>query len=451
MTSRSKAEEARAGRQSAPRPGMGRDVLMLFATQFATLALAVVSGIVVARVLGPEGKGALAILMLFASICSLVGSAGMANANVFFRGREKVAREAILGNTIVVSVAAGLLVTMVCPVARPLLERTTSGIATGPLVAVAAASVPIGVFGTGTEGMLLGDNRIAVVCAVRIIGAIARLVLLLVLLLRFGRTVFNALAAVVGGATASALVALYYLRSLGCGRPQWNATSLRASLVYGAKAQAGNLMQLTNYRIDHFFVGYWLPVRQVGIYSVATSIAELIWQLPSAVATALFPRVAREGDEAANLTTPRVFRVVAILTVAQAIALALVARPLIGLIFGRDFAPAAMPLLILLPGVILLSLSKTLSADLCGRGFPHLGVLASLLGLVATVGLDIALIPRIGIIGAAIASSISYSLSTAVIVHFFVRKSGSAMAALVRFRRQESHEDLQAARRAIGW
>jgi O-antigen/teichoic acid export membrane protein len=97
------------------------------------------------------------------------------------------------------------------------------------------------------------------------------------------------------------------------------------------------------------------------------------------------------------------------LTFCSAVALGL-ASPLLPLIYGASYTPMLVPLLLLLPGVVTLSLFKVLSVGFFGRGQPMLASWVALIGLVFQVGVDIMLIPRLGIAGAALASSLAYSL-----------------------------------------
>ena len=74
----------------------------------------------------------------------------------------------------------------------------------------------------------------------------------------------------------------------------------------------------------------------------------------------------------------------------------------------------------LLPGVVLLGAGKVLTNDIAGRGYPHYNSIVAGLTLVITVALDLLLIPRMGILGAALASSAAYS-STFLLSMMFYR------------------------------
>jgi stage V sporulation protein B len=85
----------------------------------------------------------------------------------------------------------------------------------------------------------------------------------------------------------------------------------------------------------------------------------------------------------------------------------------------------------LLPGVVILALGKVIAGDLAGRGLLLYNTLGSFTALTATVAFDLLLIPRLGINGAAIASSVSYALATGVMLFFYTRISGNTVADLI--------------------
>ena len=86
-----------------------------------------------------------------------------------------------------------------------------------------------------------------------------------------------------------------------------------------------------------------------------------------------------------------------------------------------------MPLWLLMPGVVALSISKVLSGDLAGRGLLQYGAYASAISLVVTVICDLLLIPRWGIVGAAIASSLSYCSAALLVLFFYTKVSGNGL------------------------
>ena len=200
-------------------------------------------------------------------------------------------------------------------------------------------------------------------------------------------------------------------------------------LSFGLKGHIGNMLQFFNYRLDIFILNGFLGPANVGIYTVSVRLAELLWYLPDAVGFVIFPKAASSRPEDMNAFTPRVFHITLGLTALGALGLALFGRPAINLVFSSVFIGAYVPMLVLLPGVVLLGGAKVLTNEIAGRGYPHYNSLNSGLALILTVILDLVLIPRYGLLGAALASSIAYAAIFLTAIGFYLTVSRMAKEA----------------------
>jgi len=181
-----------------------------------------------------------------------------------------------------------------------------------------------------------------------------------------------------------------------------------------------------NYRVDIFFVGGFLGLRAVGIYALAVSVAQFIWLISNAAAVVLLPRVASEADDHGGkpLRSAQIARLAFGMSVVMAAALGVGASVLVPFVYGAEFRASVDPLLWLLPGVACFALVNVLAAHIAGIGRPWLNFGVGTIGLIATISLDLYLIPWLGIRGAALASSASYIASTIVIAVIFVKLTG---------------------------
>jgi len=176
-----------------------------------------------------------------------------------------------------------------------------------------------------------------------------------------------------------------------------------------------------------FIVNYFLGPSDVGIYSISVGMSELLWYFPNAVGFVIFPKAASTKTEVMNHFTPRVFKITLGLTALGAILLIFLGKPLIGYVYSSSFLPSYAPMVTLLPGVVLLGGAKVLTNEIAGRGYPEYNSINSGLALILTIILDLILIPRYGVIGAAMASSISYSAIFFLSIGFYLfvsRKKG---------------------------
>jgi O-antigen/teichoic acid export membrane protein len=176
-----------------------------------------------------------------------------------------------------------------------------------------------------------------------------------------------------------------------------------------------------SYRVDILIISYFLPAAAVGFYVAAVNLAEIVWKIPDAIGTVLLPRIANIGATSAKLLTPAVSRIVFLIVSSMALFLGLFSQKIIILFFGPQFLPSNIPLLILLPGMIGITVWKIIASDMIAEGYPVEYSLTAMISLITIIILDLLLIPRYGIDGAAFATTIAYSAATVSIIFFYTR------------------------------
>jgi O-antigen/teichoic acid export membrane protein len=197
---------------------------------------------------------------------------------------------------------------------------------------------------------------------------------------------------------------------LRLGRPRLDLSLMKRMFRYGTRAQVGSVLSLANGRLDVIILQAFRPLSQVGYYVVAQAIAELVLALADAFQWSNMALVARDtGSDQGASTSATATRHHGLLSGAAVIANAGFGTLVILFAYGPKFHAAVVPMLILLPGVWLLGIGSVIGGDLGGRGRP--GLASTLVGVsaVVTVVLDLALIPPLGVTGAAIASVCAYA------------------------------------------
>jgi O-antigen/teichoic acid export membrane protein len=240
------------------------------------------------------------------------------------------------------------------------------------------------------------------------------------------RTIGAVIAVLVGNAAASFAYLTESLK-LTLRKLTTSLKLFRESVLYGVKGQAGNIVQFFNYRLDFFLVNYFLNISQLGIYAISVGLAELVWRVPNSAAVVLFPRIAsRNSLETAHFTMT-VCRRTFLIMLGFAGLIIIAGKPVISTLFGSKFSGAYIPLLLLIPGIVVLGISNVLAIDLAGRGRPEIRTYGAAIAGIATLVLDLLLIPKIGIRGAALASSVSYTIATGVVIYFFSKITKSSL------------------------
>ncbi|PIY34554.1 MAG: hypothetical protein COZ08_01285, partial [Bacteroidetes bacterium CG_4_10_14_3_um_filter_42_6] len=153
-------------------------------------------------------------------------------------------------------------------------------------------------------------------------------------------------------------------------------------------------------------------INEVGLYALATQIAEQLWQIPLAVGIVLFSRTSNDGGQILPSSVIALTRTTFIIVFIMAAALFLLAPFVIPLVFGNAFSASSLMLQIILPGIVILTFFRVLSGQLAGMGKPQVTLYIFAPALVINIVLNFLWIPGYGGKGAAMASNVSYLMGS---------------------------------------
>ncbi|MCU7550283.1 oligosaccharide flippase family protein [Chitinophagaceae bacterium LB-8] len=216
-----------------------------------------------------------------------------------------------------------------------------------------------------------------------------------------------------------------------------NKAEFKLFFSYSFLAFVTNCLQFIAYRADYWLVDYYKGSTQLGLYSVSTRFAQLFWIIPNLFAAIIFPNVAgkQTGKNAQSI-----FGLIRIMNTCNVIAglfLFLFSPYLIVQIFGVEYANCIIPFRILLPGVITFCIPAILASYFAGINKLIVNFWGTILCLLVILILDFALIPKFGIKGAAIASSIGYALTTIYVLIVFNRLSKAGFNQLLILKKED--------------
>jgi O-antigen/teichoic acid export membrane protein len=433
--------------EAAPKTSLWRSGLHTLGTSLASIPLAIATSIVVARALGPSGKGVYELAMATATLLGIILGFSLSSGVTYVVARGKAKLGALALQLTWFALLVGLLAIAILLALR----RTNFAGTFLPAEMQDWGIVAISLLLIFTE--MSGYWRSMLIGCQEIIQANWREFISRVAVLLFMLAAIGVLAALGHRASAAALVWIIIAVNLLKGplflhalRPffrksnvnqlelaenhGWRA-SVKASgmsevIRFAIPSYLSNLTQFLNYRLDVFLVSFFAGAAAVGLYTLAVTLAQSIWLFSNAAAMVLLPRIAslQEAKMENAAQTARITRLALWLSAMAALLLALVAEFLLTRIYGEAFRGSLAPLMWLLPGVVIFSATNVIASYLAGIGKPRLNWFASLAGLFVTVTLNLLLIPRLNIVGAAISSTASYTTSTILTLWFFVRQSG---------------------------
>lgn len=410
----------------------------VLATRVTQFALGLALTYTLAHLLGPAGRGVSYVVLLIPGTLFAIATFGFPSSITFFSGRGRslpsLRRAALLlsGTASVWLIAAALI-------ALPFLQTNLLDTVPSGLVYLVLIAMPFQLAGSLMGSVLYGRQVIRAFNLISLAQAAATLLLVLVLV---GLLDLSVTGAVLGYAVASISACLAIYRELRRAErvladPTAPSASIREIVAYGLRLYPGVVTSFFNYRADVFLLNWLLAptvalgkAGQVGLYSIAVSLAEMAFYVPDSISSILFPRVASGLRADADRTVPTIARLT--VTITFVCALALVPAALIGVhLLLPEYAGSLPALVAILPGVVALGLSKVLAGYLTGLGQARPTVIASSTALVLNVVFNLLLIPPWGIVGAAIASLISYGVHAGLMLRASCRASGAPLRAFL--------------------
>jgi len=414
-----------------------RRVIGVFATRVTQFVLGFGSSLIIAKLLGPEGRGAYVAVLLVPGTLFALGQLGLPSAINYFAGRGSVISDLVRWS-VLLTVLFTLVVVSTTLLLLPVLEATVLKAAPAGLVRLVLLTLPISALAAFGGSILYGRQAIRPYNVILIGQSAGSLlgVVVLVGILRLGVPGAIATSVIVG--VVGAIAVLLEVRRVGRADPGSEPVALGALVGYGLKLYPASVTSYFSYRADVYLLQGLLaaPGRAVGLYTYAVTLAELLFYIPDSVSTIFFPHVAGSSDETSGRQVGQVARFTLLLTSCSAVALIPAAWLLFRIVLP-NFSDALPAMLVLLPGVMSLSLSKILTSYVSGRRRPGPVSAAAIAALVVNIAANVALIPILGIVGAAAASLISYSCEAAIMVVVASRLSGQPALSLILPGREE--------------
>ena len=398
-----------------------RDFSTVLGSGLVTRAATFATGVIIARVLGPEGKGIYALALLVPLLVSAFGGLGLSQSLIYHLRRKVLTLEQIVGTVFLADIAMGAALFGLMGIVAPSL---TSNVLRGvplPLIMLAALFIPIKMITRRSRETLRALDRMQAFSALSAATALPPLLAVLTILALGTVTVGRVVRLEVALSVVLLFITMWpVMRSLR-GRPRPGFATLRKLLDFGLRSHIAYVLITVEKRFDLLILNAFLYPEYVGLYAVGVGVAQLVVTLTNAMGTVLFPRISGASTEEIRRFLPRIARLSVLAAVLCGLGLVAIGRPLIIFVYGAAFEASYAPMAILLPGIVMLCLSRVCEVYLTGQGRPGIVSAAAGVSLVVNLGANLLLIPSFGINGAAMASTLSYSLSTAMLMVLFLR------------------------------
>lgn len=390
------------------------DVQWAFISIFTASLAHFVLRIVLGRELGPEGLGVYTLaftIYLFGMQFAAFGIGAALTKYIAEFIEDHTATKKYISSGMTSSIITGALMGIVLFFLAPAIASSIFKVPElEGLIKLTALCYPFIAIQKAVLGTLNGFRRMHLYALLNITQNVSVLGLSLVLVLIYGLGVQGAVIGFVASTIFIGVLSPLLIREhIGLDVSLWDTPALRATTVFGFYVVLANSIGYLNSQINNIFIGYYLNPTEVGIFAVATLLAQMLLLIPSAVATVTTPMIANlfgQGDlegirRVFYSTIKRSFLISAVFT-----ALLIVFGPyIITLLFGEIFLASYVPLLVLLIGSLIHASFMAVGGTLSSIGQVNVIFRIGMVCVLFNIILNILLIPVFGIIGAAMATS----------------------------------------------
>ena len=385
------------------------------------LLLQFILTLLISKLSGPEGLGIFTLVTVNANILSIFTSLGVSSGIVFQASKNSINTNALLKFAWISSVLQLLLI---------LIIEILTFLITGNFLIWNSSSLLFGISGVALFfSISVSEKYFALYngylqlkkynIVVTTITGIVVLICLIWLFFLKNVSIEQILMLFIAANVAQVLLLHIFLANNDKIISTNNLSWKKDLFNYSTISFFSNCLYFIGLRVDYWIIGLYNTKEQLGYYSLAVRLSQLLWIFPTLMAALILPKVGKIDFKNQNIE--RLLRLIFSFNLFLGLILAFSSYFFIPLIFGEDFTRSILPFCTILPGILFLSLQIILSAYFSGKGEIKTNLLTSIVLLTAILILDLLLIPRFGIIGAAIASCIAYSISGLFTFHLYCR------------------------------
>ena len=403
---------------------------------FLVFSLGFVNSVLLADRLGPEHYGTLKLWTALVMLGVLFLGEWLSKGNIYVVGRER-AREDAINHTLFYCLVLGAFLLLTAPFSLALakvfmpsitLVQWVLGVCVIAFTALQRAGLAI----------LLGEDRLKPYALLPVVFITIYLGGNLVLSQLGHLELERVMGVWVGAVGTTALAAFVPFLYRGF-RFRWGGRHVLGQMLrIGSRGEICLVLIFLLIKSDLFLIEHFLGAEAVGVYGVATNFTDMMQRVANIASVILLAKIVRGQDD--TRLSLSVAQGIFVFSLLSAVVLIFGGRLLLSVFFPL-YPDAYAPLVWLLPGMLFLGCGAVFNAKLMGEGYPSMTLWAPGIALAANVALNLLLIPKLGLRGAALSTSIAYALWGVLTVSYYLRLNrlgGRVIFALPSFGQEET-------------
>ncbi len=333
--------------------------------------LALVTGPILARALGPTSRGVLTAVMLWPGLMQALFSLGITDALMYYTSRRGISSRAIWQGSRQLAALQGVAIWLTgVPVVYFVLRRFGTSALDTSLIYLAATAPTL--YGLYLLYFLNGRHRYGWFSAIQLAGFAFNAAALGGLWLAGDLTIRTATFASIGASMSMLVISIPVVRG-SLGKPRGVSTTrvARRLLRFGIRSHLSNFPHLLNDRVDQLVMTLLIPAHQLGLYVIAATVATAPAFVGAAISTSVLPTVAALSSTDEQVKAARRGVVLTLgLTLSAALVLAAGMSPIIRIVFGKAFMGSVPSARVLAFAAVMISLARTFQGLNKGTGRP---------------------------------------------------------------------------------
>lgn len=366
----------------------------------------------VIRYLGPHNFGELSYAQSMVGLFAAIGSLGLDDIVIRSLVRGDAKDGDLLATAALLKTAGGILVAGLAIGLALVLEQTATIVYLVLILSVTSIFAGLSVPDLWFQAKIQSKYSVTVRLSVLLLATVGQVTLILLGASVLGFAALAPMLSIIGGIAFWIILHRVGPTTLEL-RPQLELA--RKLLQSSWPLIIAGLSIAIYMKIDQVMLGDMVSTREVGIYATATRLSEMWYFFPLVIASSVFPTIVASRESSSKKEYARrmqiAYDIMVGISLFIAVPLTLFATPVVRLVFGGEYVEAASILKVHIWALVFVSLGVCRGKWLLAENFIRFSMVATLLGAVVNVGLNLMLIPPFGGIGAAWATLLAYAVS----------------------------------------
>ncbi len=406
-----------------------KGVSITMITQIFSVFLGITTGVIFNRTLGPEIVGIYATVTVILGVALQLGNLGIQTSTVYYTSNKQIPTPKLVGNVILLGATVGLFLMIITAGLTSIFPKQLLNEIDPIFLYLSILIIPFSLVFDFIRSAFLAKQNVILYNFMDITQHSLNLIGLILILFVFQKglleiILFNTILSLF--VTITGIIYFQKTHSINY-KPDFSI--IKKVISYGFVFFISNIAGFLLLRSDIYLINQILDLEQVGIYKIAAGFSDTMLILPAVIASILLPKLC--SDTKGRLeNSQKAVRVTTLIMFSILLPFAFIAKEVIYLMYGHEFLQAHIPLLVLIPGILFFAMENVMAMYLAAHNFPKAIAFSWVAVTILNIIINLIIIPKIGITGAALSSTISYFLIFFIVLIIYLRRSKSNLTDL---------------------